>query len=144
MIITVSSLGGRIGTPLYSLYQSTKFALEGFIESLYFELNQFNIRLKIVEPGGIKTEFINRQHNLKSTNLKKYPLYTEKVQKKLHNFTQSYGVTPEYAAKRIYKTALSNNRRLRYTIGSDTKLLLLLNKILPYRIFRKIVQFMIE
>ncbi len=57
MIINVSSLGGLIGMPLSSFYASAKWAVEGFSESLRFELRKLGIHVKIVEPGGVKTRF---------------------------------------------------------------------------------------
>ncbi len=59
-IINVSSVGGRVTFPFSSLYHATKFAVEGLTESMQYELNPFGIRLKIVEPGGYKTEFAGR------------------------------------------------------------------------------------
>jgi NAD(P)-dependent dehydrogenase (short-subunit alcohol dehydrogenase family) len=49
--------GGRLTFPLYSVYHATKWAVEGFTESLDFELRPFNIRVKLIEPGPIKTDF---------------------------------------------------------------------------------------
>ena len=62
-ILNVSSVGGRITFPLYSVYHATKWAVEGFSESLQFELRQFNIHMKIVEPGPIRTEFYDRSYD---------------------------------------------------------------------------------
>ncbi len=59
-IINISSVGGCATFPLYSLYHGTKWAVEGFSESLNFELEPFGIRVKLVEPGSIKTDFITR------------------------------------------------------------------------------------
>src|SRR5919112_3388080 len=50
-IVNVSSVGGRIGIPVLSAYQSTKFALEGLSESMSYELEPFGIRVVIIEPG---------------------------------------------------------------------------------------------
>ena len=68
MIINVSSLVGRIGLPVSSAYVATKFALEGLSESMRYELNEFGINIILIEPGVIKTNFIE---NLKTvdTNL---------------------------------------------------------------------------
>ena len=60
MIANVSSVGGRVTFPLYSLYHATKWGLEGFSEALQFELRPLNIRVKIIEPGPIKTDFYDR------------------------------------------------------------------------------------
>jgi len=64
VIINVSSVGGRLTFPYCSLYHATKFAVEGLTESLQYELNQFGIHLKIVEPGGYKTEFAGRSMSI--------------------------------------------------------------------------------
>ena len=57
VIINVSSVGGRLTFPFATLYHATKFAVEGLTESLQYELNPLGIRLKIVEPGGYRTNF---------------------------------------------------------------------------------------
>src|SRR3989338_6198581 len=57
LIINISSVAGRIGFPLGSPYNASKFAVEGLSESLRAELNQFNIHVVLVEPGFIMTEF---------------------------------------------------------------------------------------
>src|SRR4051812_33583886 len=64
IIVNVASMGGRITFPFYSLYHATKWAVEGFSESLQYEIEQFNIRVKIVEPGPIKTEFQGRSEEM--------------------------------------------------------------------------------
>src|SRR5688500_14549662 len=50
-IVNITSLGGRVAFPFSSLYNATKFAIEGFTESLQYELEAFNIRVKLIEPG---------------------------------------------------------------------------------------------
>src|SRR5215203_1194611 len=60
IIVNVASVGGRMTFPLYSIYNSTKWAVEGFSEALQYEVEQFNIRIKIIEPGPIKTDFYDR------------------------------------------------------------------------------------
>src|SRR5688572_13512673 len=64
VIINIASAGGRMTWPLYSLYHGTKWALEGFTESLQYELRQFNIRVKIIEPGSIQTDFHGRSQDV--------------------------------------------------------------------------------
>ncbi len=62
VLINVASMGGRIGFPLYTLYNSTKWAVEGFSEALQYELKPLNIKVKMIEPGVIKTDFYDRSH----------------------------------------------------------------------------------
>jgi short-subunit dehydrogenase len=59
-IINIASVEGSVTFPLYSLYHGTKWAVEGFSESLSFELRKFNIKIKIIEPRAIKTDFYDR------------------------------------------------------------------------------------
>jgi NAD(P)-dependent dehydrogenase (short-subunit alcohol dehydrogenase family) len=59
-IVNISSVGGRVAFPLGTLYHGTKFAVEGMSESLKYELAPLGIRVKIVQPGGIKTDFGGR------------------------------------------------------------------------------------
>ncbi|HSY27119.1 MAG TPA: SDR family oxidoreductase, partial [Burkholderiaceae bacterium] len=60
VIINVSSIGGLSAFPLFSLYHATKFAVVGFSESLQFELAPFGIQIKVIAPGGVKTDFASR------------------------------------------------------------------------------------
>ncbi len=59
-IINVSSIGGRVAFPLGGLYSSSKFALEGLSDALRMELEPFNIRVSVIEPGPVKTDFFER------------------------------------------------------------------------------------
>jgi NAD(P)-dependent dehydrogenase (short-subunit alcohol dehydrogenase family) len=61
-IINISSLAGRIGFPLSSAYVSSKFALEGLVESLRYEVQPFGIHVCLIEPGVIKTNFVNNMN----------------------------------------------------------------------------------
>jgi short-subunit dehydrogenase len=60
LFINTTSLGGLVSFPFNSIYHATKWAIEGWSESMAFELNQFGIGIKTIEPGGIKTDFFTR------------------------------------------------------------------------------------
>ena len=65
--------------PLYSIYHATKFAVEGFTESLQYELAQFNIKMKLIEPGPIVTDFYGRSRQfIKPTNTNEYDEFIQK------------------------------------------------------------------
>ena len=59
-IVNLSSIAGVVSIPLQTLYHATKWGVEGFSESLQYELRPFNIRVKIIEPGVINTNFLGR------------------------------------------------------------------------------------
>ena len=139
-IINISSVGGRLAIPLYSLYSSSKWAIEGFSESLQFELKQFNIKVKLVEPGPIKTDFYNRSADKPKTNtFKNYEKLTSTVMPKLNSAGYS-GLEPIEVAKVIYKAANSDNYKLRYGVGSSIKFVLFLRKITPDFIFNAVAR----
>jgi short-subunit dehydrogenase len=138
LIINITSLGGLTTFPLYSLYHGTKWALEGFSESLQYELKQFNIRIKLIEPGGIKTDFYSRSSDfLQNQNLKVYDSFVQKF------FTNSIKVfklaDPIQVAKTIYKAATDKNNRLRYLSGRDARSLMLIRRNVPFSIFRALI-----
>jgi short-subunit dehydrogenase len=139
-IINIASIGGRIGFPMYSLYNSTKWAVEGFSEALQHELRPFNIRIKIIEPGVIKTDFYGRSmtHTYNEDD-SVYGAYSNKSIKKLMAL-EKMGITPDKAAKKIYKAAKAGNWRLRYSIGPDAKLMLFIRRLFPFRFLQWVLK----
>jgi len=121
-IINVSSIGGRLTMPLYSLYHGTKWAVEGFSESLSFELAQFGIKIKIIEPGVIKTDFTGRSADiLKKEGLDSYETLIKNFEEKAAKFMDK-AAEPELVAQTIYKAANDNSNRMRYIVGKDAKM----------------------
>lgn len=139
-IINVASIGGKMAFPLYSLYHSAKWAVEGFSESLQYELEPFNIRVKVIEPGPIKTDFYGRSADPATRpELTAYDEFVENVTAKLKQAGDN-GSPPEVTAQVIYQAAIDTSKRLRYPAGGNAGLLLLLRKLLPDRIFSTIVR----
>jgi NAD(P)-dependent dehydrogenase (short-subunit alcohol dehydrogenase family) len=143
-IINITSMGGLITFPLYSLYHGTKWALEGFGESLQFELRPFNIKLKNVEPGAIKTDFYTRSMNIfKNPAINDYDQY-EKVVFENTQSAEKNAPGPEVVAKKIFQAANDSSFRIRYAVGGQGPLLLLMRKILPLGWFMGIVRMATE
>ncbi len=137
-IVNVASVGGRITFPLYSLYHGTKWAVEGFSESLQYELRPFNIKVKIIEPGAIKTDFYDRSQDLTfKEDLKVYDSYIEKV---LPNLQKAGKNAPDanLVAEVIYNAVTDESWKMRYTANS--RMLLTLRKFLPDTIFYAVVR----
>jgi len=144
IIINVSSIGGRLTFPLYSLYHSTKWAVEGFSESLHYELKPLGIQVKLIEPGAIKTDFYSRSQDLiNDVNLQEYQSYFNPVMDQLQA-AGAAGDVPELVAKTIYKAASDGSSRLRYPVGKHAKQLLPLRKLLPEKWFYSIVRANLE
>jgi len=117
-IINITSMGGRITFPTCSLYHASKFALEGFSETLAYEMIPFGIRTKIVEPGSTQTKFVG------SSEVADGGIYKEFVEIGLGNWAKydTISSTSEEIADTIYKAATDENDRLRYIAGKDAEL----------------------
>ena len=121
LFMNVSSIGGRITFPMFSMYHSTKWAVEGFSESLSYELGELGIQVKIIEPGGVATDFGGRS----MTFAAKEGLtdYNESLGKVQAAFAKSgLGAnTAEFQAEGIYAAATDGKAQLRYLIGEDAE-----------------------
>jgi short-subunit dehydrogenase len=143
-IINITSMGGLITFPFYSVYHGTKWAVEGFSESLAFELRHLNIKVKCVEPGAIKTDFYDRSMDLfKNPSITDYDRYEEVVYKNTQQAGQN-APGPEVVALTVYKAATDNSNKLRYPVGGLSPILLMLRKLLPLSWFTKIVTSQVE
>ena len=127
-IINIASIGGRIGVPLYSVYNSTKWAVEGFSEALYYEMLPFNIRVKIIEPGFIHTNFYQA---LDTDSIATWGIYGKTMAATLKGMESFPGSHPSVVAKTIYQAASGRSRKLRYPTGSMAKPLMFLKRHLP-------------
>jgi NAD(P)-dependent dehydrogenase (short-subunit alcohol dehydrogenase family) len=123
VIINISSVGGRATFPFYSLYHGSKWAVEGFSESLNFELAPFGIRVKLVEPGSIKTDFTTRSLDvIKKDGLDAYDALMRKFQEAWGASRSS--ASPEMVAQVIYQAATDGTDQLRYIAGDDAKMII--------------------
>jgi NAD(P)-dependent dehydrogenase (short-subunit alcohol dehydrogenase family) len=143
-IINLSSIAGRMGLPLYSLYHASKYAVEGFTESLFYELHPFNIKVKLIEPGPVRTEFNGRsKDDILPPDDNRYIAISQKVSH-FYNNSFKYAAQPTVVAKTIYRAATSGTDKLRYPAGFQAKLILLLYRILPGTWFRKLTRILIN
>jgi NAD(P)-dependent dehydrogenase (short-subunit alcohol dehydrogenase family) len=143
-ILNVSSMGGKVTFPLFSLYHSSKFAVEGFSESLHYELRPLGIRIKLIEPGIIQTDFNTRSWDRMDDEA--LPDYGAYVEASMNSIAKSYrkGVSAEAVAETVFKAATDGSSRLRYAVGQPAPLLLTLRKLLPDRWFFGLIRGNIE
>jgi NADP-dependent 3-hydroxy acid dehydrogenase YdfG len=140
VIINISSVAGRTTFPFQSLYHSSKWAIEGMTEGIQNELDKMNIRVKMVEPGMVKTKLYNPIKNLYTDD---YPEEYSVSFKNWHKYLmESFdkGYAPEVTARTIYKAASDNKSKLRYASGLDTKLVFLLRGLLPFSLYRLVIR----
>jgi NAD(P)-dependent dehydrogenase (short-subunit alcohol dehydrogenase family) len=137
-IVNLSSMGGRVTFPFYSVYHASKWAVEGFSESLSYELAPFGIRVKIIEPGAIKTDFYDRSQDV--TAKAGLTAYDDLLAKAMPVFGRT-GATapgPELVARAIFRAASDDSWRLRYPVNS--RLFLTLRHLIGARSFMAIVR----
>jgi NAD(P)-dependent dehydrogenase (short-subunit alcohol dehydrogenase family) len=140
-IVNLSSMGGRMAIPLDSAYHGTKFALEGLSESLQYEVEQFGIKIIIIEPGAIKSNFFN---NLKMASKAQRPdsPYTQMMQKLNAGFSfiLENAAHPVEVAKVILAAATSEDPQLRYTVGDDAAMILQAKRTMSDTEFRNLMK----
>ena len=138
-IINIASVGGRAGFPLYSAYDSTKFAVEGFTEVSWYELKRQNIKVKIMEPGLIKTNFYASSMEMaRDAGIPEYQEYADSVAKSSSAWG-ARGSHPSVVARKIYKAATDGRWKLRYHAGAMSGLILVMRKILPDFLFMRLL-----
>jgi NAD(P)-dependent dehydrogenase (short-subunit alcohol dehydrogenase family) len=128
-IINVSSMGGKISFPLGTLYHGSKFAVEGMSEALFFELEAIGIKVKMIEPGMIRTNF-------EETVMKNLAIdpgmteYSEFFQKVMTGIQQAGNNSSEpiVVAEKIYEAATDGKSQLRYIAGADAEQIIAMRK----------------
>jgi NAD(P)-dependent dehydrogenase (short-subunit alcohol dehydrogenase family) len=141
-IINLSSIGGKFYEPLGAWYHATKFAVEGFSDSLRVELRPFGIDVILIEPGPIVTEWntISRESLTESARGGAYEEMAGKVTATMERGDgRMLGSSPKTVAKKIVKTALVNTPRARYPVGKGAGTIVRARRILPDVVFDGIV-----
>jgi NAD(P)-dependent dehydrogenase (short-subunit alcohol dehydrogenase family) len=140
-IIQVASVSGRVCNPLLSAYRSSKFALEGWSESLRMELHSLGIRVVLVEPGSYDTDIWTRNVTIAKGALDPNSPNKERSQR-FAQFVKGRSKRhphPRAVAQLIVRIANNPNPRLRYMIGRDAKLHLLAQRFLPWRRYERMI-----
>lgn len=123
-IINVSSIGGRMTFPLGTLYHGTKFAVEGLSEALHFELAPLGVRVKIIEPGAIQSDFAGRSFDF--SNDPALDAYQPLVQSLFAALgpMMANAAPAQLVAEAIFRAATDGSDQLRYEVGADAVALL--------------------
>jgi short-subunit dehydrogenase len=140
IIVNISSIGGKMALPLSSPYIGTKFAVEGLSESISYDLEPFGIKVVIIEPGAIKTNFDTGMVVAQKSQNQNSPYYKgmQKLQSSLNSMVKN-GTAPIKVAEVILNAITTPNPNLRYTVGEDAALLAQKRKELPDSEFQKLV-----
>lgn len=138
-IINISSIAGKIWTPLGGWYHASKFALEALSDCLRNELKDFGIDVILIEPGAVETNWSKTA----GANLAKTSgsgIYKKQVEKKLNKYKNMYGdggmaVSAAIVAKTIVKAAESTKAKTRYPVPAHAKLIIFFRWLLPDKIY---------
>ncbi len=121
IIINIASMGGKVSFPLGTLYHGSKFAVEGMSEALSYELEPVGIKVKIIEPGVIKTNFGGSSLDLNlDPSLTEYQEFAGKILEAMEDMGDA-GSDPIMVAETIYKAATDGTDQLRYIAGPDAE-----------------------
>jgi len=147
-IVNVSSIGGRVGLPLVSPYNASKFGLEGLSDSLRRELRGQGVDVILIEPGGVKTPIWKKGRALADEMMdddmppeaeQLYGRMIETVRSETAKIEQGRGIEPREVAE-VIGTALTASRpRARYLVGRDAKIRAAMSRLLPDRVMDRLI-----
>ena len=141
-IINISSIGGKFYEPFGAWYHATKFAVEGFSDSLRLELKPFGVDVVLIEPGPIITEWneIARDSLLERSGSTDYGRYAKRAHKVLTEFDKPGRASkPEAVARKIRKAATTRRPAARYPVGRGARMITSSRDHLPDRVFDQVV-----
>lgn len=131
-VVNVSSVLGFRGLPLTSAYAASKFALEGWSESLHLELRPHGVQVALVEPGGHRTGFATGvEWGAGSGPGSLYAAQTAAYRALVARFRLRRGAGPERVARTVVRLAATRRMPLRTRVGADSRLAHLLGRVLP-------------
>jgi NADP-dependent 3-hydroxy acid dehydrogenase YdfG len=123
VIVNISSIGGQMTFALGSLYHGTKFAVEGISESLHYEMKEIGVKVKIVEPGMIATDFGGRSFDFQAGEIADYQPIIGALMKQWQN-PDNTSSAASLVADVIYTAVTDDSEQLRYRAGDDANFLL--------------------
>ena len=125
-IITIGSILGLVSLPNVAYYAASKHALEGYFKALRIELNQFNIKVSMVEPSGFKTNIGNSGTNVKG-DIKDYDAFRQKITSYTETqFKNAPG--PDPVMNTVLKIVNEKNPKYSHPVGKGTSMILTLQR----------------
>ncbi|MED1481489.1 SDR family oxidoreductase [Bacillus altitudinis] len=141
-ILNMSSISGLMGMPALSPYVSSKFALEGYTESLRIELAAFGIQAALIEPGSFQTNIWNTSMNEQMTPPaagSKYTAIYQKMMSYIEAQKNNYGDPGEVAELVVSLAEKKRLKKLRYLVGKGVRLSFIAKQLLPWNVWENII-----
>jgi len=139
-IVNIGSIGGLVAIPFQGLYSASKFALEGFSESLRLEVSRFGVHVVLIEPGDHRTGLTsNRQKTAESRSNPAYrDLFRRAVERTAAD--EQNGPDPRAVALLLHRIVGNHRPRLRYTVGPiPERATIWLKRLMPYSLVEKVM-----
>jgi len=137
-IICLSSIGGLMGLPFQGMYSASKYAIEGYCESLRLEVRSFGIDVVVINPGDFATSFTARRKKVDPEVGKLYPQYAAAMESIEHD--ENGGLTPDFLAGKIAKIVKVKNPPHRYIISTFVqKISILIKAVVPGRVYDRML-----
>lgn len=140
-IVMISSISGRMGFAGVGSYSASKFALEGWTESLRYEMAPLGIQVVLIEPGAFETDIWTRNAKIaenlmkpESPNAARMPGWRAKVQ------GDRKKADPQAVVDVIARVLENPRPKLRYVVGTDARVGLLLRSLLPWSVFERVIR----
>ena len=134
-IINMSSLAGLLAPPGEAIYAASKFALEGYSESLSYEVAPFNIQVSLIEPGFFRTNIKASVPQL-AERISAYSAFRETLRAAFEKSIEN-GSDPEIVARLVSKIVSSKRPKLRYRVGQDAVYFPYLRRLVPERVYER-------
>lgn len=138
-IINISSISGRLGFPGLSAYVASKYALEGYSESLRLELKPFGIDVSLIEPGSYQTNIWAGVDGMEINPESPYTSYMESLLGEIEGGKAKHGNPREVAKLAAQIASQQKSPDLRYPIGAGVKTMLRLKNLLPWKLLESII-----
>jgi NAD(P)-dependent dehydrogenase (short-subunit alcohol dehydrogenase family) len=136
-VVLVGSIGGIVGIPFQAFYSASKFALEGYGESLAYEVAPFGIHVTLVEPGNVRTDFTSSRRTVETVDEDSYGSAVTKAVGLMER-DEANGVEPNQVAVVIEKVLSASRPRRRVSVGKmGERVGIMAKRLLPYRFFEK-------
>ena len=137
-VVLISSIGGIVGIPFQSFYSASKFAMEGYGESLAYEVAPFGIQVTLVEPGNVRTDFTQSRRDVPGPGGD--DPYREATAKAVGTMIEdeANGVPPADVAAAVQRVLEAGRPPRRVSVGKfDERIGIMGKRLLPYRLFER-------
>jgi NAD(P)-dependent dehydrogenase (short-subunit alcohol dehydrogenase family) len=141
-VVNIGSIGGLVAIPFQGLYSASKFALEGFTESLRLEVSRFGVHVVLIEPGDHRTGLTSNRKTTEES--RSNPAYRDRFLRAVERTAadEQNGPDARAVALLLYRIAGNPRPRLRYTVGPlPERATIWLKRLMPYALVEKVMGF---